>query len=419
MRPPMTLRARPIRHPVELLHDGELVSAEAGEPLAFSLIADERLLLARSPKLHRARGPFCLRAACDGCLVRVDGVPNVMACRKKVLGGETVETQNVVGSRELDLLAATDFFFPHGIDHHRLFAGVAGVSQVVQRAARRIAGLGRLPDAPTEVLESEQREVEVLVVGGGASGLRVAAGLGPRCLLVEESSTLGGARALVRSSEAAERVEAARASGAELLTETCAVGVFGAKPFGVLLAHERGVTWVRAERLVLANGGHDAIPEFANGDLPGVFSARAGLELARGGVRPGRRIALLGHGDCTEALVRQLGEALVLRVESADDVTAAVGSQRVTGLETKRGKASPKLDAILYDAPEPPAFELAVQAGARVRFEAALGYVLERDELGRIAENAFAVGRLSARADGSRSHVDEVARELAALPSVR
>jgi sarcosine oxidase subunit alpha len=42
---------------VELFHDGQSVVACRGEPLALSLIAADRLLLSRSPKLHRPRGP--------------------------------------------------------------------------------------------------------------------------------------------------------------------------------------------------------------------------------------------------------------------------------------------------------------------------------------------------------------------------
>ncbi|MFZ5891109.1 MAG: 2Fe-2S iron-sulfur cluster-binding protein [Myxococcota bacterium] len=410
----MTLRTRPIQKPVEFLHDGELLTAEAGEPLAFSLIAEERLLLARSPKLHRPRGPYCLRAACDGCLVRVDGVPNVMACQRQVLGGETVETQNVVGSRNVDLLAATDFMFPHGIDHHRLFAGVRGVSGVVQRMARRIAGLGRLPDAPVEVEPSSARDVDVLVVGGGASGLELATKLGARAVVVDEARSFGGAARLLAPERAEALLAAARSSGAELLDETCALGVFGTKPFGVLVRAGHGVTWVRARALVLANGGHDASPPFGNGDLPGVFSARAGLELLQAGVSPGRRVAVVGRGDFAERAAKNLGQALCLRLESSDDVSAAHGALQVTQLATRSGKT--RVDAVLFDAVEAPAFELAVQAGGATHFEPSLGYVLDRDDDGAVSEGVFAVGRLATRTDGARPNIARVAaRILSAL----
>ncbi|HYP86751.1 MAG TPA: (2Fe-2S)-binding protein, partial [Polyangiaceae bacterium] len=92
----MATRLGPPPDAVELSHDGATIVARRGESLALSLIAADRLLLSRSPKLHRARGPYCLRGACEGCLVRVDGLPNQPACRVLVQGGERVETQNVL-----------------------------------------------------------------------------------------------------------------------------------------------------------------------------------------------------------------------------------------------------------------------------------------------------------------------------------
>jgi len=414
----MTLRLRPIQKPVEILHDGELLLAEAGEPLAFSLIGSERLLLARSPKLHRPRGPYCLGAACDGCLVRVDGVPNVMACQHRVRGGETVETQNVVGSRKLDLLAASDFMFPHGIDHHRLFAGVRGVSEVVQRVARRIAGLGRLPDQAVDVEPAELREVDVLVVGGGQSGLTLAQTLGARALLVEASPEFGGALRLLDPARAENLVREAQRSHAELACETSAVAVFGARPFGVLLARERGVTWLRVQRLVLANGGHAALPDFASNDLPGIFSARAGLCLLRRGILPGKRVAVIGSGRFAERARFELGAHLVYSEANAHHVEAALGAQRVSRLRLASGETSPPIDAVLFDAPEAPAFELAVQAGARVRFEPALGYTLERDASGALAEALFAVGSVAALGDGASLAPHAAAARLLAQRSI-
>ena len=125
--------------------DGEPLVAQRGEPLVAALVAADDLVLARSPKFHRPRGPSCLRAACDGCLARVDDTPNIMTCMLAARDGMSVVSQNRLGSRDADLLRMTDWFFPEGLNHHELFAGVPGVQSIMQSFARRVAGLGRLP----------------------------------------------------------------------------------------------------------------------------------------------------------------------------------------------------------------------------------------------------------------------------------
>src|SRR5271169_765506 len=147
------LRLQPPRDPVTMHLDGHAVAAERGEPAVASLLAAGYGALARSPKFHRPRGPSCLRAACDGCLARVDERPNVMTCRVAAAQGTVVKTQNTLGSREVDLLRVTDWFFPKGMNHHELFAGVPGLQGLMQSFARRVAGLGKLPvtaSAPRE-----------------------------------------------------------------------------------------------------------------------------------------------------------------------------------------------------------------------------------------------------------------------------
>src|SRR5450755_1844920 len=143
-------RRRPPTDPVTMQFDGQAVVAERGEPVAVALIAAGHLALARSPKFHRPRGPSCLRAACDGCLARLDGQPNVMTCRVPAADGMRIETQNVVGSAQTDLLRAADWFFPHGLNHHELFATVPGAQRLLQGLARRVAGLGKLPSTVDE-----------------------------------------------------------------------------------------------------------------------------------------------------------------------------------------------------------------------------------------------------------------------------
>ncbi|HEY8073250.1 MAG TPA: 2Fe-2S iron-sulfur cluster-binding protein, partial [Labilithrix sp.] len=162
------------KDPVRITFDGEEIVAERGEPIAAALVAAGKLVVARSPKFHRPRGPSCLRAACDGCLARVDETPNVMTCMTPCDEGTAVVSQNRLGPREADFLRMTDWFFPDGMNHHELFAGVPGVQRVMQVFARRVAGLGKLPDERAAPRRATRRAADVVVVGAGPSGMAIA-----------------------------------------------------------------------------------------------------------------------------------------------------------------------------------------------------------------------------------------------------
>jgi sarcosine oxidase subunit alpha len=381
---------------VQLTHDGHEVSARRGEPLALSLIAADRLLLSRSPKLHRPRGPYCLRGACEGCLVRIDGQPNQPACRTPVRGGEVVETQNVLGTREVDLLAATDFLFPQGIDHHRLLAGVRGIAPIVSGFARRVAGLGRLPDAALRVQPAERLDVPLLIVGGGSSGLEAAARFGSRATLADDGLALGGSLGALDPPRAETLVRQARSAGAHLFERTSALSLSrepedGSGRWTALLVGPERTRVVRATAVLLATGCHDAVPEFPNNDLPGIFSARAALVAWRSDVLVGRRIALVGNGPYVRKLHEELQGAVEVLPLDAESVVQAIGRERLTGLwvTSELGRRRLKLDALAFDGPGAPSFELAVQAGANVDFSAKSGYVPRADAEGRVAPGVF------------------------------
>lgn len=381
---------------VELLHDGEPVTARRGESLALSLIAADRLLLSRSPKLHRARGPFCLRGACEGCLVRVNGLPNQPACRTIVQGGEVVETQNVLGSRETDLLAAADFLFPQGIDHHRLMAGVRGLSPLVVSFARRIAGLGTLADRAPAPQPAERRELPVLIIGGGRKGLALAAQLGPLATLADDGPELGGSLLALDPARAQALSAHARSAGATMLEQHSVVALSrepddaSGRLSALVIGHERTVL-VRAKCVVLATGKHDAVPAFPNNELPGIFSARAALLAWRSDVLIGSRIALVGSGRYTEVLLQQMSGVVELVPLDEASVVRAVGRERVTGVEVRSDDKTRRLkvNALVFDGRGAPSFELAVQAGASVDFDPGAGYSPRADAEGRVAAGVF------------------------------
>jgi sarcosine oxidase subunit alpha len=416
----MAERWEPVEDPVIIEHDGTAIPARSGEPIAHALIAQDRLLLARSPKLHRPRGPYCLRGACDGCLARVDGVPNVMTCQVRLRGGERIETQNVVGSRETDLLRATDFLFPQGFDHHKLLAGVPVVSGLLSRLARRISGLGELPDQAFAKASSQRLEAGVLVVGGGRAGMLAATELARRSQvevhLVEEAPELGGTLAL-REPEAATKLEAAlRATSVEVHTGSRAIGLFehSRAAFAVVLAGAKGIVLAEPRAIVLATGRNDPAALFGNNDLPGVFTARAALQLWRAGVSPGRRILLVDAGELGHVLLSSARGAFTVTHVDSSNLLAATGLERVTGARLHGHPRRFVGDAIVVDGRASPAHELACQAGAELYFEEG-AYRLA--PTGRVARGVWVTGSLlSPHSEDPGGLLAEVLDELAPAP---
>lgn len=419
-------RIRPIRQPVRIEHDGNAVFAERGEPLAAALVAAERLLLGRSPKLHRPRGPFCLRGSCEGCLARVDGVPNVMTCLMAAHGGEQVITQNVLGSRRTDLLRATDFLFPHGIDHHRLFAGVAGLSSVVQAFARRAAGLGKLPDRELLRGRASRARVRCLVAGAGAAGLSAAIELGASAWLVDDAFEPGGSLAALAPGHAVALVDRARERGVRLSLRSTVIGVYrpeGGEPgLRALVVTPARVHQISAERIVVASGTHAGSAPFGNNDLPGVWSARAALMLLRHGILVGDRILIAGAGrfaDEFERATRALPDATrpaqpILRT-AVESLVRATGRSHVTGavLNVDGRERKVACDALLIEGSYSRSLELVGQAGGRLEFHPDTGFRPLLDAHAQAAPGVYCAGSAAGSGMDSAAHGTQVGAYLA------
>ena len=388
----MFKRARALRDPVTITLDGVELVAERGEPLAVSLLANGIGTIARSSKLHRPRGPYCLRGGCDGCLSRVNGEPNVMTCLCAASAGDAIETQNVLGTRRADLLRMTDWFFPTGLDHHQILAGIPGISDIMLTVARQIGGLGKLPTEGGPTPPVRRIDAEVVVLGGGLAGLVAASTLaraGHEVTLIDDGVALGGAllgaRALHDELRAAYPLD-----GVTVMQPAVAAGIF----FGELLVVDAaGSAILQAEALVLATGAHDGVLAAPGNDLPGVLSARAVARLLDAGLEPVGPVAVVGSGYWADAVQRQLEGRPCLSI-APEDLVAIGGSSAVKHVDLRQGGAErrERVSVVAIAAPGAPAFELAEQAGAKTRFDPASGYAVIVDETGRAAEKLWAVG---------------------------
>ena len=369
--------------------EGDELEAHPDDNVAVALYRAGVRTLSRSIKYHRPRGIFCLAGHCGACLMRIDGQPNVKACRTPCRDGLVVERQNAFPSADLDALAAADFFFPRGMDHHTLMTGNRALNVVMQKVVRQIGGLGRLPDQPVATLPApRRRHVEVVVVGAGPAGLAAATALGRagrQVLLVDEQDRPGGsylADPRFGLAAADRAVQCARAAGAEILRDAAVLAWYpedapatGAPP-GLLAVHVHGQGLLRltAERYLYATGAYDQNALFADNDRPGVLAARAvGRLLVQHGIVAGRRPVVLGAGPYARALAEALqgAGAEVIRVDGvATRILAARGRSWVNGIEVlDPGGAKPRrisCDMVVVAALPAPASELPRQHGAGV-----------------------------------------------------
>jgi D-hydroxyproline dehydrogenase subunit gamma len=79
--------------PLRITVDGEPVDGVAGQTIAGVLLASGRRTWRSGPS-GAPRGVFCGIGACFDCLVTVNGVRDVRACRRRARDGDAVATQS-------------------------------------------------------------------------------------------------------------------------------------------------------------------------------------------------------------------------------------------------------------------------------------------------------------------------------------
>ncbi len=365
-------RSRPLR----FTFNGRTYHGYGGDTLASALLANDVRVVASSLTYGRPRGIFAAGIEEPNALVQVGPEP---------------------------MLRATQVELVEGLD------------------ATALNGKGRLTsDSDSARFDKRYAFCEVLVLGGGRSGLTaaLAAGRGgDRVIVVDEQAQLGG-RLLSAGWDdwlSAAIADLAAMPNVRVLARATAVGLYDQNL--ALIAERRdggGRLWqVRAKRVVLAAGAHERPLIFANNDRPGVMLAGAARTyLNRYGVAPGQHAVIFTNNDSTQTLASDLRRAGI-SVETVVDVRAgeavvdtvsdetglkAVVIARLTGSGPRR---EVDCDLLCVSGGFNPTLHLFSQAQGRLRFDEGLATFVPAEPLATIEVVGAASGDLDGREQGA------------------
>jgi len=422
-------RARPL----SFTFDGRAYGGFAGDTLASALLANGVHLVGRSFKYHRPRGIYTAGLEEPNALVSLRKgdrhEPNVTATTVELFDGLEARSQNRWPSLDFDLMGAIDRFstiFAAGFYYKTFMGPTRGAWMFYEKFIRRATGFGDPPPAPDpDCYEKGHAFCDVLVVGGGASGLAAALAAGrrgARVVLAEDGADLGGSLLSEPFGGGTDTWlgavvgELKSLPNVRTMKRTTVFGAYDNRVFGLLErvgdhlpvpapGQPRQRYWIlRARQVVLATGMLERPIVFGNNDLPGVMLASAARCYAnRHAVVPGRKAVVFTNNDTAydaaldlaaagvevgvvdarntisadlESAARQAGIALHLGCA----VARANGKKRVRNVEVcafdpvrvEIGPAKPALpcDLLLVSGGWTPTLQLLGQRGVRPRYDA-------------------------------------------------
>lgn len=328
-----------------------------GDTIASALTAAGEMVFSRSFKYHRPRGLLTGTYHDPNLMVQVGDDPNVRAGHRRIAEGMVVEPQNVWPTLDFDVKASNRMvgrFLSPGF-YYKTFMSPRPLWPAYSKVLARFAAGGKVsPELRTEHYDHRHAHPDVLVAGGGPSGMAAAlaaADAGATVILVEEEPDLGGhlrygdTDDLAMCADLVEQVTGHE--GVEIMTDSVVTGRYDHNWVSVVQRDVPGVTErlvkARVKSLVVAVGTLERPYVFAGNDLPGVMLSTAARRLINlYGTCPGERAVVLTANPSGDAAVTDLERAgceivAVLDARTGITVHEASGTRSVTSVLDSQG----------------------------------------------------------------------------------
>nr|WP_320136066.1 sarcosine oxidase subunit alpha family protein [uncultured Amphritea sp.] len=315
--------------PISFKFDGKTYVGCEGDTLASALLANDVTVVGRSFKLHRPRGLMSAGIEESNALIQLESgsgydEPNARATLIPLYEGLNAKGQNSWPNVNRDVFSVLSLF-------HRMFPASFYYKSMMwpswhfyEGLVRKMAGLGKLPELPDKQhYEKQNIHCDVLICGGGASGLAAALALAhtdKKVLLVDAQEEFGGSllgeNRSIGSQSGLEWVEntLSQLQAAPNVTMLSRTMISGYYDQNFLVGSQRVTNHlgrsnenkkirerllrIRAEHVVLATGAIERPLVFPNNDRPGIMLA-SGVQcyLNRYGVKAGQRAVVVCNND--------------------------------------------------------------------------------------------------------------------------
>lgn len=262
----------PDKKKIKFTYNGKTYLAKEDEVISSALIANGIQIFGHHPKDKSPQGIFCANGQCSQCMVIVNGTP-VKGCMTKIQENMVIES---------------------------------------------CEGLPTLPsdDEPEKVKDISEIETDVLILGGGPSGMSAAKVLGERgvnVILIDDKDRLGGKLVLqthkffgsqedcyagTRGIDIAEILaeEIQQYQNVKIWLNSTAIAVFSDKKVGILKEDE--YILIKPKKLLVSTGAREKNLIFPGNTLVGVYGAGAFQTIVnRDLIKPCEKLFIVGGGN--------------------------------------------------------------------------------------------------------------------------